>query len=70
MEKQNIRGEEYGVVGGIAEEEEGSNFGRLLSAYIKAKAEGKTLAQQQEEYDLSKAEEEPEAKNKQPSVDD
>ena len=35
----------------------------MLSAYIKAKAEGKTLAQQQEEYDLSKAEEEPEEEN-------
>ena len=57
LEKQNIRGDEYGVVGGIAEAEEGSNFGRLLSAYIKAKAEGKTLAQQQEEYELSKADE-------------
>ena len=63
MEKQNIRGEEYGIGGGIAEEEEGSNFGRLLSAYIKAKAGGKTLAQQQEEYELSKAEEEPEEEN-------
>ena len=63
MEKQNSRGDEYGIVGGIAEEEEGSNFGRMLSAYIKAKAEGKTLAQQQEEYDLSKAEEEPEEEN-------
>ena len=56
--KQNIRGEEYGIVGGIAEAEDWSNFGRMLSAYIKAKAEGKTLAQQQEEYELSKAEEE------------
>ena len=63
MEKQNIRGEEYGIGGGIAEEEEGSSFGRLLSAYIKAKAEGKTLAQQQEEYELSKAEEGPEEEN-------
>ena len=63
IEKQNIRGEEYGVVGGIAEAEDFSNFGRMLSAYIKAKAEGKTLAQQQEEYDLSKAEEEPEEEN-------
>ena len=58
MAKQNIRGEEYGIVGGIAEAEDWSNFGRMLSAYIKAKAEGKTLAQQQEEYELSKAEEE------------
>ena len=63
IEKQNIRGEEYGIVGGIAEAEDFSNFGRMLSAYIKAKAEGKTLAQQQEEYDLSKAEEEPEEEN-------
>ena len=63
MEKQNIRGEEYGVVGGIAEAEDFSNFGRLLSEYIKAKAEGKTLAQQLEEYELSKAEEEPEEEN-------
>ena len=63
MDKQNIRGEEYGIVGGIAEAEEGSNFGKMLSAYIKAKAEGKTLAQQQEEYELSKAEEEPEEEN-------
>ena len=59
MERQNIRGDEYGIVGGVAEEEEGSNFGRLLSAYIKAKAGGKTLAQQQEEYELSKAGEAP-----------
>ena len=58
LEKLNIMGEEYGVGGGIAEAEEGSNFGSLLSAYIKAKAGGKTLAQQQEEYELSKAEKE------------
>ena len=58
IDKQNIRGEEYGIVGGTAEAEDFSNFGRMLSAYIKAKAEGKTLAQQQEEYELSKAEEE------------
>ena len=58
IEKQNIRGEEYGIVGGIAEAEDFSSFGKMLSAYIKAKAEGKTLAQQQEEYELSKAEEE------------
>ena len=63
LEKQNIRGEDYGVVGGIADAEDFSSFGRLLSDYIKAKAEGKTLAQQQEEYDLSKAEEEPEEEN-------
>ena len=42
IEKLNIMGDEYGVGGGIAEAEEGSNFGRLLSAYIKAKAGGKT----------------------------
>ena len=86
MQRQNIRGGEYGIGGGIAEAEEGSNFGRLLSAYIKAKAGGKTLAQQQEEHDLSKAEKDDElyesigeameehelkqAKNKKPSVDD
>ena len=63
IEKQNIRGEEYGIVGGTAEAEDFSNFGRMLSAYIKAKAEGKTLAQQQEEYELSKAEKEPEEEN-------
>ena len=63
IEKQNIRGEEYGIGGGIAEAEDFSSFGRLLSAYIKAKAEGKTLAQQQEEYELSKAEKEPEEEN-------
>ena len=63
IERMNILGEDYGVGGGIAEAEEGSNFGRMLSAYIKAKAEGKTLAQQQEEYELSKAEKEPEEEN-------
>ena len=63
IEKQNIRGEDYGIVGGTADAEDFSSFGRLLSAYIKAKAEGKTLAQQQEEYELSKAEEEPEEEN-------
>ena len=63
LDKQNIRGEEYGIVGGTAEAEDFSSFGRLLSAYIKAKAEGKTLAQQEEEYYLSKVEEEPEEKN-------
>ena len=63
LEKLNNMGEEYGIGGGIAEAEEGSNFGRLLSAYIKAKAGGKTLAQQQEEYELSKAEEEPKEEN-------
>ena len=88
MQRQNIRGEEYGLVGSVAEAEDFSNFdfGRLLSAYIKAKAEGKTLAQQQEEYELSKAEEDYElyesigetmeehelkqSANKKPSVDD
>ena len=59
IDRLNSMGEEYGIGGGIAEAEEGSSFGRLLSAYIKAKAGGKTLAQQQEEYDLSKAEKEP-----------
>ena len=63
MERQNIRGDEYGIVGDISYDEDGANFGRMLSAYIKAKAEGKTLAQQQEEYELSKAEEEPEEEN-------
>ena len=60
LEKLNTMGEEYGVGGGIADTDDFSSFGRLLSAYIKAKAGGKTLAQQQEEYELSKAEEEPE----------
>ena len=63
MEKQNIRGDEYGIVGNVADTDDFSSFGRLLSAYIKAKAEGKTLAQQEEEYYLSKAEEEPEEEN-------
>ena len=65
MQRQNIRGGEYGLVGSVADSEDFSyfDFGRLLSAYIKAKAEGKTLAQQQEEYELSKAEEEPEEEN-------
>lgn len=72
MSRQSIRGEEYGIGGNVADADDFSNydFGGSLSAYIKAKAEGKTLAQQQEEYDLSKAGEEPEEKNKQPSVDD
>ena len=60
IEKMNIIGNEYWVGGGVADTEEGSSFGRILSAYIKAKAGGKTLAQQQEEYDLSKAEKEQE----------
>ena len=63
IERQNIRGDEYGVVGNVADTDDFSSFGRLLSAYIKAKAGGKTLVQQQEEYDLSKAEEEPEEEN-------
>ena len=63
IERLNTMGDEYGIAGGIAEAEEGSNFGRLLSAYIKAKAGGKTLKQQQEEYELSKAEKEPEEAN-------
>ena len=71
LERLNSMGEEYGIGGGIAEAEEGSNFGRLLSAYIKAKAGGKTLAQQQEEYELSKAGEDIKGQDlKQPSVDD
>ena len=82
LERLNSIGDEYGVGGGIAEAEEGSSFGRLLSAYIRAKAGGKTLKQQQEEYELSKAEndsdelyepigETMEKQNlKQPSVDD
>ena len=60
IEKQNIIGEEYGVGGNVADTDDFSSFGRILSAYIKAKAGGKTLAQQQEEYDLSKAEKEQE----------
>lgn len=73
MQMQNIRGGEYGLDGGNevdADDFSNYDFGGMLSAYIKAKAGGKTLAQQQEEYDLSKAGEEPEEKNKQPSVDD
>ena len=65
MRKQNFRGDEYGIIGNETDAEDFSSFdfGRMLSAYIKAKAEGKTLAQQQEEYELSKAEEEPEEEN-------
>ena len=65
MQKQNIRGEEYGVIGSEAEAEDFSNFdfGGTLSDYIRAKAGGKTLAQQLEEYELSKAEKEPEEEN-------
>ena len=61
MRKQNFRGDEYGIIGNETDAEDFSSFdfGRMLSAYIKAKAEGKTLAQQQEEYELSKAEKEP-----------
>ena len=86
MQIQNARGEEYGVGANISYEEDAAEFGRSLSAYIRAKAGGKTLKQQQEEYDLSKAEKDDElyesigdamekhelkqAKNKQPSVDD
>ena len=60
MQKQNIRGEEYGIGGSEAESDDFSyfEFGSQLSAYIKAKAGGKTLAQQEEEYELSKAKEE------------
>ena len=58
MQKQNSRGNEYGVIGSEAGAEYLSDFdfGGLLSDYIRAKAGGKTLAQQQEEYELSKAE--------------
>ena len=88
MAKMNIIGDEYGIGGSVADAEDMSyfDFGGMLSAYIKAKAGGKTLAQQQEEYDLSKAGEDDElyesigeameehelkqAKNKKPSVDD
>ena len=59
IEKLNNMGDEYGVGGGIADADDFSSFGRILSSYIKAKAEGKTLKQQQEEYELSKAEKEP-----------
>ena len=60
MQIQNARGDEYGVGANISYEEDAAEFGRSLSAYIRAKAGGKTLKQQQEEYDLSKAGEEPE----------
>ena len=65
MQKQNIRGEEYGLVGSEAESDDFSyfEFGSLLSAYIKAKAVGKTIEQQWEEHELSKAEKEPEEEN-------
>ena len=89
MVMQNSRGDEYGAGGGNevdAEDFSNYDFGGMLSTYIRAKAGGKTLAQQQEEYDLSKAEKDDElyksigdameehelkqAKNKQPSIDD
>ena len=66
MQRQNSRGDEYGAGGGIEVETDdfsSFDFGGMLSAYIRAKAGGKTLAQQQEEYELSKAEEEPEEEN-------
>ena len=65
MERMNSIGDEYGIAGSVADAEDFSNFdfGRMLSAYIKAKAGGKTLAQQQEEYELSKVEKEPEEEN-------
>ena len=88
MQKQNSRGGAYGLVGSVVESDDYdySSFGSLLSAYIKAKAGGKTIEQQWEEHELSKAEKDDElyesigeamekhelkqAKNKQPSVDD
>ena len=65
MQRMNNIGGEYGIGGNEADADDFSNydFGGMLSAYIKAKAGGKTLAQQQEEYELSKAEKEPEADN-------
>ena len=65
IKKINIMGEEYGIAGNEADAEDFSNydFGGMLSAYIRAKVGGKTLKQQQEEYDLSKAEKEPEEEN-------
>ena len=61
-ERQNNRGDEYGVVGSASDDyEEGENFGRLMSAYIRAKAGGKTLNQQVEEHELSKFSPEEEA---------
>ena len=61
MQRMNTMGEDYWVGGNVSDTDDYdySSFGRLLSAYIKAKAGGKTLAQQQEEYELSKAEKEP-----------
>lgn len=58
MQIQNARGAEYGADGGNETDAEylsDFDFGGMLSTYIRAKAGGKTLAQQQEEYDLSKA---------------
>ena len=66
MQRQNARGEEYGAGGGNevdAEDFSNYDFGGMLSTYIRAKAGGKTLAQQQEEYELSKAEKEPKEEN-------
>ena len=65
MQRMNNIGGEYGIGGNEADADDFSNydFGGMLSAYIKAKAGGKTLAQQQEEYELSKAEKEPEEEN-------
>ena len=67
MAKQNIRSDEYwaGGYGNEVDAEDFSNydFGGMLSAYIKAKAGGKTLGQQWEEHELSKAKEEPEEEN-------
>ena len=61
MQMQNARGDEYGAGGGNevdAEDFSSYDFGGTLSTYIRAKAGGKTLKQQQEEYELSKAEKE------------
>lgn len=58
MQMQNSRGDAYGADGGNevdADDFSNYDFGGMLSTYIRAKAGGKTLAQQQEEYDLSKA---------------
>ena len=66
MQMQNARGEEYGAGGGNeidAEDFSSYDFGGTLSTYIRAKAGGKTLAQQLEEYELSKAEKESEEEN-------
>ena len=61
MRMQNIRGDEYGIGGNETDAEDFSyfDFGGMLSAYIKAKVKGKTLKQQWEEHELSKAEKEP-----------